>query len=390
MGAGRIVYQDLTRIDKAIRDGDLAANPALRAAIARCADGAHALHFVGLVSDGGVHSHQRHLHALLELAAAPQAPARLRPRDHRRPRHVAHGQRPLRRRARKRAAPHRRTDRHGHRPLLRDGPRQAMGPHEARLRRDGGRPRRTDGAIDALAAVRRVARRRTSPTSSSSRSSIVDADGHPVGPIRDGDSVVFFNFRADRARQLTRALALDDFDGFERSPRPGVPLHDDDARTTGRSTFPVVFDAADVHAATSPTCSRRSGRTNLRLAETEKYAHVTYFFNCGREEPYRGEDRMLVPSQKVATYDLMPEMSAPGIADALVDDLETAAPRRRDLQLRERRHGRPHGQPRRDDRGGRDARRLPRADRHGRSRPRTAPRSSPPITATPSRCGTTS
>jgi 2,3-bisphosphoglycerate-independent phosphoglycerate mutase len=148
---------------------------------------------------------------------------------------------------------------------------------------------------------------------------IVGADGQPIGPIRDDDSVIFFNFRADRARQLTRAIALGDFDGFDRPHRPRV--HFTTLTVYDRTfTVPVVFspqtfsgNLADVLAA--------HGRTNLRLAETEKYAHVTYFFNCGREEPYPGEDRILVPSQKVATYDLKPEMSAPGIADALVADL---------------------------------------------------------------------
>ena len=150
---------------------------------------------------------------------------------------------------------------------------------------------------------------------------IVNADGEPVGPIRDGDSIVLFNFRADRARQITRALALGDeqFDGF---PRPDRPRVDATTMTVYDRTFnlPVVFtpqtfsnNLADVLAA--------HGKTNLRLAETEKYAHVTYFFNCGREEPYPGEDRILVPSQKVPTYDLMPEMSAPGIAENLVADL---------------------------------------------------------------------
>ena len=139
--------------------------------------------------------------------------------------------------------------------------------------------------------------------------------------MRDGDSVIVFNFRADRARQITRALALgdDQFDGFPRPGRPG--LHTTTMTVYDRTfNLPVVFtpqtfsnNLADVLA--------EHARTNLRLAETEKYAHVTYFFNCGREEPYTGEDRILVPSQKVPTYDLMPEMSAPGIADNLVADL---------------------------------------------------------------------
>ena len=149
---------------------------------------------------------------------------------------------------------------------------------------------------------------------------IVDANGSPVGPIRDGDSVVFFNFRADRARQLSRALALDDFEGFERPSR--IRIHYTTMTVYDRTfPFPVVFEPQSLSGNFADVI-QADRRTNLRLAETEKYAHVTYFFNCGREEPYRGEDRILVPSQKVATYDLMPQMSASGIADALVADLE--------------------------------------------------------------------
>jgi 2,3-bisphosphoglycerate-independent phosphoglycerate mutase len=149
---------------------------------------------------------------------------------------------------------------------------------------------------------------------------IVGADGQPIGPIRDEDSVIFFNFRADRARQLTRAIALDDFDDFDRPHRPRV--HFTTMTVYDRTfTVPVVFSPQTFSGNLADVLAEH-GRTNLRLAETEKYAHVTYFFNCGREEPYPGEDRILVPSQKVATYDLKPEMSAPGIADALVADLD--------------------------------------------------------------------
>jgi 2,3-bisphosphoglycerate-independent phosphoglycerate mutase len=149
---------------------------------------------------------------------------------------------------------------------------------------------------------------------------IVDADAQPIGPVRDGDAAVFFNFRADRARQLTRAIALDDFDAFERPHRPRVHFT---TMTVYDRTFnlPVVFTPQTFEGNLADVLEAH-GFTNLRLAETEKYAHVTYFFNCGREQPYRGEDRVLVPSQKVATYDLMPEMSAPGITDELVADLE--------------------------------------------------------------------
>jgi 2,3-bisphosphoglycerate-independent phosphoglycerate mutase len=131
--------------------------------------------------------------------------------------------------------------------------------------------------------------------------------------------VVCFNFRADRVRQLTRAIALDDFDGFPRLDRRQVHYT---TMTVYDRTFPlpVVFDPQTFSGNLADVLAEH-GRTNLRLAETEKYAHVTYFFNCGREQPYPGEDRILVPSQKVATYDLMPQMSAPGITDAMVNTL---------------------------------------------------------------------
>ena len=322
MGAGRVVYQDLTRIDKSVRDGDFFANPALVAAMERVRDGRHALHVVGLVSDGGVHSHQRHLHALIEMAAR-RGVARVFVQA------ITDG---------------RDTSPTGGVRYLADL-EQAIGKAGAgtavrvasvtgryySMDRDK-RWERTKAGYDAMLNGVGDATART-PIDAVQRSYaagvtdefikpvvIVDADGAPVGPIRDGDSMIVFNFRADRVRQITRAIALDAFDGFARPNRPRV---DTTTMTVYDRTFnlPVAFtpqtftnNLADVLA--------EHARTNLRLAETEKYAHVTYFFNCGREEPYPGEDRILVPSQKVATYDLMPEMSAPGIADNLVADLE--------------------------------------------------------------------
>ena len=291
----------------------------------RAATGRHALHFIGLVSDGGVHSHQRHLHALIEMAARRHVPQVFV--------HVI-------------------TDGRDTSPTgairyvaeLEDVMRRAgvgriatvSGRYYA-MDRDK-RWERTKLAYDAVLSTVPASRSST-PTAPSALAAIqaaydggitdefikpiviVDAEGAPVGPMGDGDSLVVFNFRADRARQITRALALgdDQFDGF---PRPNRPSLHTTTMTVYDRTFnlPVVFtpqtfsnNLADVLAAHE--------RNNLRLAETEKYAHVTYFFNCGREEPYRAEDRILVPSQKVATYDLMPEMSAPGIADNLVADL---------------------------------------------------------------------
>jgi 2,3-bisphosphoglycerate-independent phosphoglycerate mutase len=322
MGAGRIVYQDLTRIDKSIREGDFLTNPVLAGVMDRCADGAHALHFVGLLSDGGVHSHQRHLHALLEMAAGRGLP---------------------------RVFVHAITDGRDTSP---NGGARYIGELEARLASLGvGRTATVTGRYYAMDRDKRWERTKlgydaivegvagataTSAADAVSASYvagvtdefikpvvIVDANRAAIGPVRDGDSIVFFNFRADRMRQLTRAIALDDFDGFNRPGRPRVHAV---TMTVYDRTFPLtaVFEPQTFSGNLADVLESH-GRTNLRLAETEKYAHVTYFFNCGREQPYRGEDRVLVPSQKVATYDLMPEMSAHGIADQLVADLETGA-----------------------------------------------------------------
>jgi 2,3-bisphosphoglycerate-independent phosphoglycerate mutase len=318
MGAGRIVYQDLTRIDKSIRDGEFYTNQTLNAAMDRAADGRQALHLVGLVSDGGVHSHQRHLHALIALAALRKVPQVFV--------HVI-------------------TDGRDTSPT---GAVRYLGELEQAMSKAGvgriasitgryysmdrdKRWERTKAGYDAMvygtaettaqSAVPAVQRSHEAGVTDEFIKPIVivDAAGAPIGPIRDGDAVIVFNFRADRARQITRALALDDFDGF---PRPDRPRVDVTMMTVYDRTFglPPVFTPQTFSNNLADVLSAHN-RTNLRLAETEKYAHVTYFFNCGREEPYTGEDRILVPSQKVPTYDLMPEMSAPGIADNLVDDL---------------------------------------------------------------------
>jgi 2,3-bisphosphoglycerate-independent phosphoglycerate mutase len=151
---------------------------------------------------------------------------------------------------------------------------------------------------------------------------IVGADGKAVGPIRDGDSVVLFNFRADRMRQIVRALAFEEFDGFDRArggawPRVAITTM---TEYDPKYTFPIVYPSEPATGYIAEVLAAHK-LTNLRLAETEKYAHVTYFFNCGREQPYTDEERILIPSQKVATYDLMPQMSAPGIAEAFVADV---------------------------------------------------------------------
>ena len=318
MGAGRIVYQDLTRIDKSITDGDFFEKPALIEAMERCKDGQHALHLIGLVSPNGIHSHTRHLYALIEMAARYKL---------------------------KRVFVQAFTDGRDTSPA---GGAGFVGELEAVMNKAGtgrvasvggryygmdrdNRWERTTKAYDSM--VRGASLRSQSAVDYIKKSyeggvsdefvvpgTIVDANDQPIGPIRDGDSVIFFNFRSDRARQLTRALALDQFDGFERNPR--VSIHMTTMTQYDRTfTFPVIFPPQSMTASfaevlTGPTL------TNLRVAETEKYPHVSYFFNCGIEKPYPGEDRILIPSPKVPTYDLQPEMSAKGITDALVNDVE--------------------------------------------------------------------
>ncbi len=320
LGAGRVVYQDLTRIDLSIRDGALFDNQVLAAALDRCAGDRQALHLVGLVSDGGVHSHQRHLDALIDMAA---------------------------RRGVARVFVHVVTD-------GRDTPPTGGAQYLAALERtlsDAGAGRvatvcgryyamdrdrrwdRTQRAYDALTCgVGRAAREARTLIDESYAAGVTDefiepgvvtdAAGQPVGSLADGDAVVLFNFRADRVRQLTRALAHADFDGFARRARPRVHCT---TMTEYDATFdlPVAFPPAALSASLADVLAGR-GLSNLRLAETEKYAHVTYFFNCGEERPYEGEDRILVPSPKVPTYDLQPEMSAAGITAQLVADVEAA------------------------------------------------------------------
>jgi 2,3-bisphosphoglycerate-independent phosphoglycerate mutase len=318
MGAGRIVYQDLTRIDKSIADGDFFTNAALTRSMARCADDRHALHLIGLVSDGGVHSHQRHLEALVEMAARQRV---------------------------QRVFVHALTDGRDTSPtagadFLGALERRCANAGRGRLATVIGRYYamdrdrrwdRTRRAFDAITAADGT--RGTSATeivrNSYARdvtdefiepSVVVDANGQPVGVLREADSVIVFNFRADRARQFTRALAFDEFEGFERRVRPHVHVT---TMTEYDQTFglPIAFLPAAFSSNLAEVLAAHNLQ-NLRLAETEKYAHVTYFFNCGEERPYRGEDRLLVPSPKVPTYDLQPAMSASGITDHLVADVD--------------------------------------------------------------------
>ena len=321
LGAGRIVYQDLTRIDRSIREGAFFETRALVAAMTRCAGDRHALHLVGLVSDGGVHSHQRHLTTLVEMAARHSVArvfvhALTDGRDT--PPtggldYVASVERAMTRAGTARIA-------------------SVVGRYYA-MDRDC-RWDRTRRAYEALTLGRGRAASDAHTIIADSYAAgvtdefiepgvVVDAGGRPVGLVSEADSVVFFNFRADRARQLTRALAFEDadFDGFGREAHPSVAVT---TMTEYDATYglPVAF-APETFSSNVADVLSAQGRTNLRLAETEKYAHVTYFFNGGEEELYRGEDRILIPSPKVPTYDLKPEMSAARITEQLVEDVGT-------------------------------------------------------------------
>jgi 2,3-bisphosphoglycerate-independent phosphoglycerate mutase len=319
MGAGRVVYQDLTRIDKSIREGAFFENQALRDAMQRCRDGRHALHLVGLVSPNGIHSHTRHLYALIDMAAR-----------HKLTRVFVQG-----------FTDGRDTSPAGGAGFIAELEAVMASAGTGRVASIGGRYygmdrdnrwERTKKAYDAMvtgqarngrSAVDVIRASYAAGTTDEfiEPATIVDSSDQPIGPIRNGDSVVFFNFRSDRARQLTRALAFDEFDQFEREPLSQISLT---TMTQYDRTFP--FPAAFAPQSLTGSLAEVMAAhqlTNLRVAETEKYPHVSYFFNCGIEQPYHGEDRTLVPSPKVPTYDLQPEMSAKGITDALVHDVES-------------------------------------------------------------------
>ncbi|MFZ5637684.1 MAG: 2,3-bisphosphoglycerate-independent phosphoglycerate mutase [Pseudomonadota bacterium] len=312
LGAGRIVYQDLTRVDAAIEDGSFFGNPELRAACAAAKAGGGTLHVMGLLSPGGVHSHEQHIFAMLELAAREG---------------VA------------RVAVHAFLD-------GRDMPPQSAEPSlralqatcealgNARIATVGGRyfamdrdqrwdrVRRAWDAIVEAQSERRAGDALAALSAAYARGENDEfvaptvLDGAADG-VRDGDAIVFMNFRADRARQLTAAFVAPDFEGFS-ARRPAlsrfVCLSEYDAKLPA----PVAFAPDDLRRTFGEELAAH-GRTQLRIAETEKYAHVTFFFSGGREAPYPGEERILVPSPKVATYDLQPEMSCPEVTAKLVD-----------------------------------------------------------------------
>lgn len=346
LGAGRIVRMDMTRIDTAIVDGTLFSDPVLLTAVKAAQERGTALHFIGLLSDGGVHSHQRHLFALLKMAAQQGLT---------------------------RVFVHAFMDGRDTLPTsglgyLKELEKQFREIGVGRLASVSGRYYAMDrdlrwekerAAFDAMVvghpaggqytdAIARVEELYNSGTTDEfiPPFTVVDGSGAAVGPIRDRDVVINFNYRADRVRQITRVLArwasstgpggLTANAGIDlpkaaeleaEIPRELVPdgLHYVCMTQYDKNfTLPVVIPAESMDNLLANLMAQANLR-NLRVAETEKYAHVTYFFNGGIEKPFAGEDRALVASQKVATYDLAPEMSAAGIADAVVKAVNDTA-----------------------------------------------------------------
>ena len=321
LGAGRPVLQDLPRIDAADRRRLVRAEPGAPGAPATRRGGRRRLHLLGLIGPGGVHANDGHLVAIVALAHELGVAGRGRPRllDGRDtpPRSAAGFLPDLEARLGGRASggPHR----HDRRALLRHGPRPPLGADAGLVRGHRPRPRLRDRpAADASAALA-AAYARGENDEFVKPTVIAGVDGR----VRDGDVVIHFNFRADRARQLTHALVDDDFDGFDRGA--GAPRPDVVTLTEYESGLPVEVAFPPLVVTSLAEVVSGLGWRQFHVAETEKYAHVTYFFNGGVEEAWPGEERRLVPSPKVATYDLQPEMSAAGVTDELVEAIAAAS-----------------------------------------------------------------
>ncbi|HSO18486.1 MAG TPA: 2,3-bisphosphoglycerate-independent phosphoglycerate mutase, partial [Desulfosarcina sp.] len=323
IGAGRVVYQDLVRIDKAIEDGAFFENPQLVAGMNRIVEQGGALHLMGLVSDGGVHSHIKHLLALLDMAqrkgigrvfvhaildgrdTPPDSGAGYlqQVRDHMR--HLGCG---------------RVASICGRYYAMDRDKRWDRVEKAYRLYTEGEGRRETD----AVAAVK-AAYARDETDEFVQPIALVDDDHRPAARVQDGDGIIFFNFRADRARQMTRAFTETGFEGFERRARPQLADFVTMTRYDADFDLPAAFAPVHLDMILGEVVSRR-GLRQLRIAETEKYAHVTYFFNGGEETPFDNEERCLIPSPRdVATYDQKPEMSAQEVSDEVVARLDAGS-----------------------------------------------------------------
>ena len=305
IGAGRIVYQELTRITKSIEDGDFFSIPELVTAIENCKKNHSKLHIMGLVSDGGVHSHQRHLFALLELAKRKDfedvyVHCFLDGRDT--PPASAEGYlAELEAKMSEKGVGKIATIMGRFYAMDRDKRwNRIQKAYDAMVKGEGEKASSASVAIEN-SYQKEVFDEFVVPT-------VICNNDKPVAKIEENDSVIFFNFRPDRAREITRAIVDEEFDGFEREyfKTNFVTFTNYDETIKNVS---VAFKKDEIKNTFGEIISKH-GMTQLRIAETEKYAHVTFFFNGGEEKQYEGEDRILIPSPKVETYDMKPEMSA--------------------------------------------------------------------------------
>jgi len=320
IGAGRIVYQELTRITKSIQDGDFFEKPVLLDAVKNCKENDKALHLFGLLSDGGVHSHIEHLYGLLKLAkdngltkvyvhafmdgrdTAPSSGKRFVAELEDKISEIGVGK----------------IATISGRFYAMDRDKRWERVEKAYLALAHGEGVKVDSAKECIenSYKNEVLDEFIVPT-------VIQENGKPVATIEENDSVIFFNFRPDRAREITSAFCSPNFDGFERRngyyPLKYVCFTEYDESTPNKS---VVFTSENLSNTLGEYLSN-AGLTQMRMAETEKYPHVTFFFNGGKEEAYAGEDRVLIPSPKVATYDLQPEMSALEVTDKLVESIES-------------------------------------------------------------------
>ena len=318
IGAGRIIYQDLTRITKAIEDGDFFENKALLAAMDNCKKNDSDLHLWGLLSDGGVHSHITHLYGLLEMAkkqglSKVYVHAFLDGRDT----PPASGKEFIEELEKKMKE-------------IGVGKIASLSGRYYAMDRDNNWDR-VQKAYDSLTKGEGVQAEDAVKAMEDSYAkdvtdefvlpTVITENGKPVSVVKENDSVIFFNFRPDRAREMTRAFCDDKFTGFDRPfiKTTFVCFKDYDETIPNKL---IAFEKEHI-VNTFGEYLAKCGKTQLRLAETEKYAHVTFFFNGGVEEPNKGEDRILVKSPKVATYDLQPEMSAPQVCEKLVDAIKS-------------------------------------------------------------------
>ena len=315
LGAGRVVYQDFTRVTKSIRDGDFFSNPAITSAVDKAIANNKAVHIWGLLSQGGVHSHEDHLHAMVKLAAEHGAQhiyvhafldGRDTPPKSAKP-SIEKLDAALRATGKGRIA----SIIGRYYAMNRDN-RWERVEQAYRLMTEGVAERTASTALAGLEAAYQAGE-----SDEFVKATAIIGEGEQAAIISDGDAVVFMNFRADRAREISKAFVDEDFTGFSRQVRPQL------ADFVMLTQYSASIKASVAYKPENLTNTLGEylaslGKTQLRIAETEKYAHVTFFFSGGREELYAGEQRILIPSPQVATYDLQPEMSAFEVTDKLV------------------------------------------------------------------------